>query len=104
MCTGKKVRKMMFRCALVPAMQFADACVVGGGVAVLAVYIGTFTFSECITQLLTSRTVYKVSDVTVVHAHPEKQVVWDCYGLQLPATQTHVLCNGSNRVWDVQLC
>lgn len=44
-----------------PAMQFADACVVGGGVAVLAVYIGTFTFSECITQLLTSRTVYKVS-------------------------------------------
>ena len=35
-----------------PAMQFAD--VVGGGVAVLAVYIGTFTFSECITQLLTS--------------------------------------------------
>ena len=52
---------MMFRCALVPAMQFADACVVGGGVAVLAVYIGTFTFSECITRLLTSRTVYKVS-------------------------------------------
>ena len=35
---------MMFRCALVSAMQFADAGVVGGGVAVLAVYIGTFTF------------------------------------------------------------
>lgn len=51
---------MMFGCALMLAIQFADACVVGGGVAVLAVYIGTFTSSKCITQLLTSRTVYKV--------------------------------------------
>lgn len=35
---------MMFGCALMLAIQFADACVVGGGVAVLAVYIGTFTY------------------------------------------------------------
>jgi len=51
----------MYGCAQVFAMQFDAGRVVCGGAAELAVYIGTFTFSECITQLLSPPTVYKVA-------------------------------------------
>lgn len=51
----------MYGCAQVFAMPFGAGRVVCGGAAELAVYIGTFTFSECITQLLSPPTVYKVA-------------------------------------------